>query len=444
MIFAFAICVAVAVCTAKVEACVLPMISDENGIAAEYVQQVELDSLKLEMRPTESNYYAATLEFTVKNVSETALDVTMGIPQYFYSTLSKISSLSVSFKGKSTGAKLMDIVKSADYQSGDPYYNTVYVWTSTLQAGEVGYFKATFSVSTRADNRGMEYVDIPLKALRYWGNGKTNVSMALDSTMLNIYTYDRTPSITPTSVESTGALIWQLNNFDAKSNLTVYYNNDMAVITKFFSNIYTQGVQKQASDLFKAKQYYEAVALIDSNETLSNNVDFRFMKMVCLDKLGDVLGAKALLNDLFDKDICFSSNTEFDLSEYIKKRLVFAYYNNAKSSGAADSVLDEILTQGLAKLTTSKSSLFIDWANKEKRTLTLSPANPNTGNQQGTATTPPEQFGELTAKQWLKELSHPAVLTVGAVLVVVVLFCIIGMRNEKTKKYKKTKKYSRF
>ena len=441
--FAFAVCLAITICTARAQACVVPVISDEGPITAGYLQSVDMQSVRIELRPTESNYYAATLEFAVKNTADTALDVTMGIPQYFYSTLSKISSLSVSFKGKNVGAKLTDIAKAEDHQSGDPYYNTAYVWTSHLEAGEIGYFKATFTVSTRADNKGMEYVDLPLKALRYWGNGKTRLNVTLDSTMLNIYSYDRAPSIRPTLVESTGALVWSLSEFDAKSNLTAYYNNDIAVITKYFNNIFTKGNEKQAADLFKAKSYYEAVALIDSDESLSNNLNLRFMKMICLEKLGDDNGAKALLSELFDEDVCFSSNTEFDLSEYAKKRMVYAYYVNAKSSGAADSLLDEILTTGLAKLTQSKSSLFIDWANTQKKTLSLSPSKPNVGgNQQGSNATPPEEIGELTVKQWLKQLSEPAVITVGAVLVAVMVFCITGMKGEKAKKIKKTNKYS--
>ena len=436
---------AIAVCTAKAQACVVPIISGESSITAGYVQNVEMESVRLELRPTESNYYAVTLEFAIKNTDDTAIDVTMGVPQYFYSTLSKISSFAVNFKGKSTSPKLTDIAKAADHQSGDPYYNTVYVWTSHLEAGETGYFRSTFTVSTRADNKGMEYLDVPLKALRYWGDGKTNVNITLDSTMLNIYTYDRTPSIRPTLVEPTGALVWRLNQFDAKSNLTAYYNNDIAVITKYFSNTCTQGNEKQVAELFKSKRYYEAVVFIDSNEALSRNLNLRFMKMICLEKLGDDIGAKALLSELFDEDVCFSSNTEFDLSEYTKKRMVFAYYNSAKSAGAADSLLDEILTVGLAKLTESKSSLFINWANTEKKTLALSPSNPNAGgNQQGSNTTPPEQIGDLTAKQWLKQLSQPAIVTVGVVLVVVVVFCFIGMGNDKVKKIKNTKKYSRY
>ncbi|MBE5818370.1 MAG: hypothetical protein E7312_04865 [Clostridiales bacterium] len=442
MMFAFVVCVAAAVCTARAKACVVPIISDESSNTAGYLQSVELESLRLELRPTESNYYATTLEFSVKNTTDAALDVTMGIPQYFYSTLSKISSLSVNFKGKSAGAKLTDIAKAADHQSGDPYYNTVYVWTSHLEAGEIGYFRATFTVSTRADSKGMEYVDLPLKALRYWGDGKTSLNVTLDSTMLNIYSYDRTPSIRPTLVESTGALVWHLNEFDAKSNLTAYYNSDTAVITKYFNNMFTSGNEKQAADLFRAKRYYEAVAFIDSNEALSNNLNLRFMKMICLEKLGDEVAAKALLSELFDEEVCFSSNTEFDLSEYVKKRMIFAYYNNAKASGAADSLLEEILTTGLAKLTESKSSLFIDWANTQRKSLTLSPSNPNVGgSQQGSNTKPPEQSGELTVKQWLKQLSEPAVVTVGAVLVVVVIFCLVGMKNEKKKKPNKYSKY---
>ena len=442
--FAFAVCMAIAVCIAKAEACVVPLIPNESSITAGYLQSVDMENVRLELRPTESNYYAVTLEFSVKNTTDTALDVTMGIPQYFYSTLSNISSLSVRFKGASTGAKLTDIAKAEDHQSGDPYYNTVYVWTSHLEAGEIGYFRATFTAATRLDTNGMEYADIPLKALRYWGDGKTNVNITLDSTMLNIYTYDRTPSIRPTSVESTGALVWNLGDFEAKSNFTAYYNNDIAVITKYFTNVFKNGNEKQAADLFKAKRYYEAIVFIDSSEALSSNLNFRFMKMVCLEKIGDSVGAKALLSELFDEDICFSSNTEFDLSEYVKKRMIFAYYNNAKSSGAADSLLDEILTTGLAKLTESRSSLFIDWANNERRSFTLSPSNPNIGgNQQGTNTTPPEQSGELTVKQWLKQLSEPTVVTVGAVLVVVVIFCLMGMRNEKVKNVKRKNKYSK-
>lgn len=430
VIFAFAVCFTVLFGISQAQACVAP-VDTEDGNKLRYEENVSMKNFRIEMRPTESNYYAVTMEFSLKNNSGEQKTVSLGVPQYFYGSLTKISSFAVSRNGSALKAKLTDIGKNGDLSSSDPYYSSMYVWSATLESDEIAFFRSTYTVNTRTDKKNMEYVDIPLKALRFWGNGTTRLEAVLDSTMLNVYTYDRTPSIEPTQIEETGALIWDIAEFNCKSNLSFYYNNDISVIAKYFTNTASDEAQKQAGNLFKTRQYYSAINFIESNKSLDGNMNYRFMKMVCHEKLGNLSEATALLNELFTKDVCFSSNGEYDISEYVKKRMLYAYYNNAKDMGAGEELLNEILTDGTDTLTTSKSFVFMDWVNKEIKRNKLAIGTEYKEPEKNPSDDIPQQSGNLTAKDWFKQLSQPAVLTVGIAIAAVVAFCVLGMFTDK-------------
>lgn len=444
VIFLFTLCVAVLFTVSEAQACVAP-IDTESATKLCYEKNVSMNSFYLEMRPTESNYFAVTMEFSLKNTSEEQINVNIGVPQYFYGSLTKISSFAVSRNGTLIKTKLTDMEKNEELSSSDPYYSTMYVWSATIEADEIAFFRSTFTVNTRLDKKNTEYVDIPLKALNFWGEGKTQFKAVLDSAMLNVYTYDKTPSIEPTTMDETGALVWNISDFAAKRNLSFYYNNDISVIAKYFTNTASDDIQKQAGDLFKARRYYEAINLINSNEELNNDVNYRFMKMVCCEKLGDTKSYVELLNELFNKDICFSANSEYDISEYVKKRMLYAYYNNAKNVGAGEEMLNEILEEGISTMTASSSTLFMNWVNGEKkRNLLVIGSDYKENNNSNNGSNNIQQSGELTAKDWFKQLSQPAVLTVGLVVVLVALFCVFGMFADKNNKGGKKNKKIRY
>lgn len=430
VIFVFTMCFTVLFGISQAQACVAP-VDTQDGNKLQYEENISMKNFRIEMRPTESNYYAVTMEFSLKNNSEEQKTVNMGVPQYFYGSLTKISSFAVSRNGSALKAKLTDIEKNENLSSTDLYYSTMYVWSATLEADEIAFFRSTYTVNTRTDKKNMEYVDIPLKTLKFWGNGTTRLEAVLDSAMLNVYTYDRTPSIEPTQIENTGALIWNIAEFDCKSNLSFYYNNDISVIAKYFTNTASDDIQKKAANLFKTRQYYSSISFIEENKSLDTNMNYRFMKMICHEKLGNLSEATALLNELFSKDICFSSNGEYDISEYVKKRMLYAYYNNAKNMGAGEELLNEILTEGTSTLTTSKSFIFMDWVNKELKNNKLVIGTEYKEPENDPSDDIPQQSGNLTAKDWFKQLSQPAVLTVEISVAAVVAFCIFGMFADK-------------
>lgn len=442
--FLFALCFVVLFATSEAEACVAP-VDIEDGAKVYYEDGVSMNHFYIEMRPTESNYYAVTMEFSLKNISGEYKNINIGVPQYFYGSLTKISSFAVSSKGSTIKTKLTDMIKNAELQTSDPYYGTMYVWSAALEKDETVFFRSTFTVNTRSDKKNMEYVDIPLKTVRFWGNGKTRFNAVLDSTMLDIYTYDKTPSIEPTEIEDTGALIWNIPNFEGKSNLSFYYNNDISVIAKYFTNTASNELQKQATELFRTRRYYDAIEFIESNKALNDNMNYRFMKMVCYEKLGDAENEKALLNELYANDVCFSSNGEYDISEYIKKRMLYAYYNNAKSMGAGEELLNEILEDGASTLTESKSAIFMHWVNKEiKRNKIVIGSDYKNNNNENEDNDNIQQSGNLTAKDWFKQLSQPAVLTVGIVIAIIALFCVFGMFADRGNKNSKKDKKIRY
>ncbi len=433
--FLFTLCAVAVFGVVKAQACVVPLMQDENGALVQYYEEdISMENFMLEMRPTEGNSYAATMEFAVKNTSDMTKSVTFGVTKYFYATVTQITNFSMRFEGILTKTKLSDIKKNPSLQSGDPYYPSMYAWTVDIDAGETAFFRTAFSVDTRSDRRNTEFIDVPLKALRFWGNGQSRIKLVLDSALLNVYSYEKTPSMEISKMEDTGALIWEREEFDGSVNLSVSYNYDFSVIARYFTNVFTSGIEKQASDLFRLRKFGEAIKLIDENEALANNMHFRFMKMVCCEKLGKTEDAKALLNELYSLDVCFSSNSEFDLSEYAKKRMIFDYYSNAKSAGTSGAVLNEILTEGIKALTSSRSSVFMAWVDREKAGNPVEDDDVQNNVSQIRPSDIPGQSGDLTVKQWFAQLSQPAVLTVGLALVVVVLYCIVGMQVEKNKK----------
>lgn len=438
--FLFAVCFAALFGICEAQACVAP-VDFENGTMIVYENDVSMGNFRIEMRPTESNYYAVTMEFSLKNNSGEQKTIKMGVPQYFYGSLTKISSFAVSRNGASVKTTLTDMEKNAQFPSNDPYYGTMYVWQATLEADENAFFRSTYTVNTRSDKKNMEYVDIPLKILKYWGNGTTRLEAVLDSTMLNIYTYDRTTSIEPTTIEETGALIWKIKEFNCNSNLSVYYNNDISVIAKYFTNTALNDIQKQAAEFFRTRRYDAAVNFIEDNKELDGDVNYRFMKMVCYEKLGEETKAELLLDELLTETVCFSSNGEYDISEYVKKRLLYEYYTKAKNTGIGEEKLNEILTEGMSTLTESKSSVFMSWANSEikRNKLVINNMGYNE-NQKDPVDDIPQQSGNLTAKDWFKQLSQPTVIAVGIAILSVVVFCIFGMFTDKGNKKRNNEK----
>lgn len=434
LVFVFLLCAFAYFNSDDADACIAPLeLSSESEVSIYSADDLIMQYCRIEIRPAAS-YFAVTAEIAVKNSGEKR-NVTMGVPYYFYSGLSKTSNVSVNYKGSSLKVTRLNGIKNADAETGNVFYNSYYCWTAEIDNGETAYMYITFTADQRAYENNTKCIDIPLDVLKFWSDESGMAEIIIDSAFVNIFSYDRTPSIAPSFVYSDGKLVWKKDISLYNGNLTVYHNIDNSVIQKFFANVYKSGKEKDASDLFGKRRYAEAVDFIDQNG-LSESTDFMFMKMVCFEKLGLEDDAYEILKAIYDKDVCFSADNRYDISEYTRKRLLFAYYSSV--SEKSEELLKqkrEILANGIKSLTDSKSSVFITWANNEIKTIdSMIKAYPQ-DNGQGDV----EQKGDLTAKQWLGKISEPVVIAVGIVIVAVTAFCIAGMLSG-TKRNKKAKK----
>ena len=157
------------------------------------------------------------------------------------------------------------------------------------------------------------------------------------------------------------------------------------------------------------------------------------MKMVCYENLGLESSAYEILKTIYDKNVCFSADNKYDISEYVKKRMLYMYYSSI--DGKTEELLEakkNILKTGIESLSESKSSVFMTWAKAELNNIEGESAGDNDNDNDNQPT------GDPTQKSWLKEISEPVIITVGIVMIVVVIFCLTGMfsgmnKNKKTK-----------
>ena len=439
--FAFAVIATVLFGMAKAAACIVPVDLDGGSPMAYDEQDLTMEFFKIDIRPTLNSSYSATIEFAVKNHSEADKAMTFGMPRYFQNPAAA-SSVTASHKNKLITVTLENIARNPQAE-GLPYYNSMYTFAGVVPAGGVEYFRVSFTVHPRSDSKNMYFIDLPLRALGYWANETVNTKVVLDSFLLNIYSYDKMPDMMPSYAEATGALVWDMPQYSCDKNMLTYYNLDFPTLSRFFTNTYTTGEAKVVAELFSKRCYGQVIDAIDGNESLSENLNFQFMKMCCLESLGDMTGADEILSEIYKEDICFSTNSSFDISEYVKKRMLHRHYTSLKSKSAAAELLNEVLVEGMEHLTSSRSQIFINWMRSEMRINELSISQnyvPGVGG--GNDGNGDEQIGggHLTVKEWFKELSHPAVLTVGAVMVAVMVFCIVGMLADNNKKKRNERK----
>lgn len=415
------------------DACVAPLETASDSTVSLYkADELIMQYYKMEIRPAGS-YFAVTLEVAVKNNGEKK-NVQMGIPYYFYSGLSKASNVAVNYKGASVKVKRLDAVKNAEAYSGSVFYNSYYCWTAEIDKDEIAYMYITFTVDQRAYENNTLCIDIPLDVLQCWSDKSGIAEIIIDSAAVSIFSYDRTPSISPSFVYSDGKLVWKRDISLYNGNLNVCHNIDVSVISKFFTNVYKSGAEQKTATLFSNRKYAEAIASVDENG-LSDNSDFLFMKMVCMEKLGFEDEAYEILKSIYDKTVCFSADSRYDISEYTAKRMLYSYYCSiTDTSQAMLKHKREVLTEGLETLSDSRSSVFITWVNSEIKTLNSMISAYSEDDGQTTI----EPTGNLTTKIWFGKISEPVIIAVGAVLIVVVIFCVTGMLSGK-KKTKKTK-----
>lgn len=415
------------------EACVVPLEEASGKYMVKDEKNVSVENAVIEIRPG-SGTASYSLELALKNNGEEDTTVIVGLPKFFYSSLSNVSSVSVSINGSSVSVKSYEgsANEAIEY---DPGFTSYYSWTVDIRSGETVYMTAGFAASTRAYNNGTQVADLPLRALTTWAGDVGNVEIKFDSLALDVYSYNRAPSLEPTKLYDGGMLEWKIpSGSDISKNLAVYYDIDFNVIQKYFSNIYKSGDEKTAAELFRQKKFNEAVNVIDSE--LSSSVDFQFMKMVCLEKLGRISQANDILAELYDKDVCFSSNGEYDMSEYAKKRMLFNYYLVMSKKASDIPAANKMLSKGIKSLSASKSSLFIDWA---KKTASVEVSDdPSTPGKKEEDDPKGEKF---SFKKWLSEMSDPLILAFGILLIVVVVFCIMGLLSGNKPK-KTVKKHS--
>lgn len=107
-----------------------------------------------------------------------------------------------------------------------------------------------------------------------------------------------------------------------------------------------------------------------------------------------------------------------------------------------------MLSTGISSLSESKSSVFLKWARVEIKRLSNQgedkPLNPDKTQKPDDKPTPDTKPSEeLKEKNLLKELSEPIILATGIVMIVVVLFCVMGMRSGNKKKKKEKVHYKK-
>lgn len=432
--FVFAVCVFACCHAVKAQACVAPLeYASDSDVMLYKTDDIAMQYCKLEIRPTAAGYFAVTAEIAVKNNGDDA-NVTFGIPYYFYNGLSQVSSLAVNYKGSTSKVTKLNAVKNEELGDTAPFYSSYYCWNADIKSGETAYMYITFTVSQRNYENNTMCIDIPLDVLKYWSNKSGSARIIIDSAAVNIYSYDRNPSIVPSFVYSDGKLVWKNDISIYNGNLTVYHNVDYSVIYKFFSNIYTSGPQKEAAELFRTRQYDAAISFIDEN-VLTEDINFVFMKMVCYENLGLESSANEILKTIYDKNVCFSADNKYDISEYVKKRMLYMYYSSI--DGKTEELLEakkNILKTGIESLSESKSSVFMTWAKEELNSL----EGESSGNNNNNNNNNNQETGDPTQKSWLKEISEPVIITVGIVMIVVVIFCLTGMFSgmNKNKKIK--------
>ena len=344
----------------KAEACLAPLQESGGSVMLIDCQDVSMQYCRIEIRPTLS-YFAVTADFAIQN-SGGAQTITVGIPVAFGSVAAS-SRPTVYYQGNSLSVSQVSAVKNNSLPASQLYYSNYYTWTVEIDAGETAFMYCNFTVDASKYNNETQRIDIPMKILEYWAGDVGSAEIIADSAALNIYSYDRNPVITPSEVYETGRLVWHLGAEASEQNFVMYHNIDDQTISKYFRNVYTSGVEAEVANMFRLRQYDKIIDIIESD--LSSSDDFLFMKMVCHEKLGETSEAQAMFDSLYGKQLCFSANSEVDISEYVYKRMLYQRYASLKESGSSADVLYSVLNQGIQSLTNSRSQVFLMWAEQE-------------------------------------------------------------------------------
>lgn len=394
----------------KVNACVVPLECDEEGIPS-VVQSEDLVMQNFDLKVTSFNKTSANiiLQLAIKNNGGDRT-VIVGVPA------GMVESRQIKLNSKQP----TDLIDSSN--------TTYHTWELEIKSNEIAYANLTITTIAYGYTNDSSRITLNLGRLKSWA-GLGNVVVEMDIRDSALYSYDPTPSLVPTYIEESGRHVWKLNS--KPENLTIYYCPDDVVLKKFFLNVYKDGHEREAATFFYSSDYYGAIKLID--EKLSDNVDFQFMKMVCAEKLGMVDVAESILSQIYDKTVCFSGNGSFDISEYVAKRMLYDYYKILLNKNYKQELLSKLLSDGIESMSTSKSRIFINWAKSEIKMLETVVED-----DKKTDDTLPDGE-EIKKKSLIKELSNPVVIATGVVMVAVVLFCVIGMTsNGKKKKAEKT------
>ncbi len=432
-----AILMALTIGAVNASACVAPLTEADGNVMMYNEEDISLQNCYVEIRPAAS-YFAMTAEVSLKNNSE-AKTVKLGLPVFFNGGFAQAQNVSVTYKGQTLKLKSRDASANPDIGTGNGNYSSFYTWDAEIGSNETATFLITLTVTTRMYKNDTQCIDLPLMLLNCWEGEGGMVNVLVDSAVMKVYSYERTPDYYPSSINEGGALEFSISKKDISSTgreLVINHNIDFEVLKKYYSNVYTSGDQKTVADLFKTRQYQSCIVKIDELGLTSN--DFTFMKMVCYEKLSMTKEANEILASIYDKQVCFSSNNDYDIADYVSRRMLYDYYSLRKSEGANAATLNDILTKGTAKLT-SKSKLFLDWTSAKQAELQkLIKASENEKEEEGKKDPDnnPSEKSEMSFKTWLKSISEPLVLTVGVVMIVVVVFCLMGILSGGKKKTK--------
>ncbi len=440
--FAFVICFFAFIKT-EAEAFVAPVESNDNYISLYEEQTVCLEYVDILIQPM-TDYFTMTADIVVTN-NGSAREMEFGIPYYFYSGLSNVTGISISRNGVQISPVLKNTAPDPEIPLEAQKTYSYYCFKVPLNDNETILISFVINVSVRHYKNNMQCIDLPLSIFDYWVNSSGQIDIKLESRHTKIYSYDKAPNISPDKILETGALVWNFKTFSGLKNLIAYNNIDHQVIRKFFLNTYTSADARNAATLFGTHDYASAIAIID--EKLSSDINFLFLKMVCLEELGRKADVHALLQQLYSNaDIGFSTNSEYDISEYIRKRMYYSYYNSCLETVDDYKYLANLLGDCISTLSLSRSSVFISWVNDEIEYL-----NVHSGKEAGTQIGKPSgdndnstdkndtlKDNDMKAFTWLEQLNEPVIIIVGIVLVVVVVFCMWGMlSNMNTKKSEK-------
>ncbi len=423
---------------AQAEACVAPLERSElNSVQIYEANDIILQYAKITIEPLQQTY-KVTAELSLRNTNDSVKSLLLGIPKNFYNSNASVNSVSVSYNNNKITANA-DTPANKNTQLGEDqaFYGTYYSFPIEILADDVAYLYITFTADARHEESGLRYVDIPLDVLQYWKNAGGYIDLDIDGALTALYSYDVISPLRPTSVSEHGGLYWDESLSRCTSNITVGYYIDDVVISRFFKNEYSEGDAALAAQLFSQKRYGETIKLIDEKGLDAAN-NFKFMKMVCYEKLGEKGAAQDILKVLYTAtDVCFSATQEYDISEYVSKRMIYTYYDSVP--GVSKESFEQrlnVLQTGIKLLGDTRSYAFRLWANYEIRVQSALSGIPVSGSDMGLDNNQNAGVGsgDMTQDVWMNQISQPILIMVGIIIIVVVIFCLTGMFTGTTKK----------